>query len=465
MADVYDVLLSEIANWQPEPAPIQPPPAPRVDDPLDAIKAIETTVRARHVRKNPAPKPSPNEKYNLLTNYEEFQQPISENANGALSVPIQATVSLSAKFHGVSFHEQELIKVLEPTGNIAGLYCNFGEKTAPWYTPVVVVKKPKPKSTVGSGQHAHPHASRKPRKIQGSGKYMASQLEFYMCRRDDAAKTPFKIKVFRNGVVQFPGARLSLLPTIVAFLNEIAEALRQAGAGPVPEEIRMGSLYVRMENYKFFFTLTSNTQIIDLMMLKMILCIDKLKQDGGLYGGGDDGINLDAINLLMSDRKSVVSKSNFAASAPALLEYMSSIPRPPHPQIINIQYSYGDTKLTVVFKTPLPWKPLKTTHVNIFMGGYTDTGEFGAKINILGAVDREVTREIYEYFADIFERYESVIVMDRKNDEDEYEIVEGEEYSPPPYVESPPPTVKASDEELEDISAWLATLGPHFSIG
>lgn len=464
MSNFYDDLLNQIDNE--EEIEVDAPEAPEeaesgeedaleepvanLDtpvDPLTAIKNIDVKVKPKAIRKVPIKKTrDEDEKYNLLKSVDEFTKPLYDGRDEVLSEPVTTTVTLSGRLLNVSFHEQELITKLEPTGNVVMLKCNYGTKTQDnWEEPSKVKKS-------NRGRKKQEKPKKRQRKIQGTGECFNSQLtfvmrqmvpahltksatyyEFYSGNKDDTpVAVYFKIKVFRTGVIQIPGARPDLLPYIVASCEEICEHLNKALTPPDSDKrVTIGRLHAVMKDYKFYVSLQKG-QMLDLYMLKLIFTVDKLRQNDMLYLDGE--INDVAINNIMAgldeDGNQREQLQDYSDAAMEIIDWMKEIPKREPPVIEDIKYTYEETKLALIFSTPLPWKPAKTTRVNIFLGGQIAPpvkgrpGIYGAKIDILGALEYKVTRKIYKYLLDVFERYFDMIVIEPSTDDNEYVIIE-----------------------------------------
>jgi hypothetical protein len=183
-----------------------------------------------------------------------------------------------------------------------------------------------------------------------------------------------------------------------------------------------------MKDYKFYCPLEPG-QMLDLYTLKLIFVLDKMRQNGTLYVD-ESTVNSAELNRMMNGEDDTGTHNDYTSLAERILEWMKCIPKRECPPIQDVKYSYEETKLAVIFETPLPWKPEKTTRVNIFLGGLIAPRAngrppvYGAKIDILGALERKTTRKIYKYLLDIFERYMDIIVVNPNTEEPEYIIVD-----------------------------------------
>jgi hypothetical protein len=149
-----------------------------------------------------------------------------------------------------------------------------------------------------------------------------------------------------------------------------------------------------MKNYKFTTKLEVN-QIIDLSLLKRILLrevrankLDDLKDNPNEY------------QQPVRDEYDPDEDSDDEDESDDEFEGEEI---PTHPRIYDVKYTREDTKLSIRFSTPIFKKPKKKTRVNIFMRG---------KINILGAFDADITRQICDYLRWIFVSNIDDIIVD-----------------------------------------------------
>lgn len=431
--NIYDLILDEIDSLNP----------PTVDPTvLDEIRHIDVDIPAPIVNVKRAPvvrKTRTIVHEDLLGRVEEFTRPLCDSNNELLSNPIVTTVTLSGNLSGVKFHEQDLIQKIDPRGNIVILECNYGRKVLAGWEHINRVKK----SNRGRKKQAKPR--KRQRKIQGNGECFNSQLTFVVVREvpkyilessshacckkgvpDDApVLQEFKIKVFRTGVIQIPGGRPELLPYIISACEEIAvmldEALREDQSTP---PVSICNLRPVMKDYKFYVNLEKR-QLLDLYMLKLIFIVDMLQQRNKLYVDG--AINGELLNLLMAgvDNKGRQNKItvDYSDAAEMIKNHLCDIPKAQSPRILDAKYTYEETKLALIFSTPIPGNPDKKIRVNIFLGGNIADNIYGAKIDILGALVDDTTREIYKYLLDTFERHMDHVVIEPTDEDNEYIVI------------------------------------------
>lgn len=155
-----------------------------------------------------------------------------------------STVTLTAALGNVSFHERELIKVIEPTYDIPHVSSNWGEKTFAGWEP--------PKRERKSNRGRPPRVkAEKPRKKQGSGKCFSSQMQMAV-RTEHSQKGVFKIKVFRTGTLQIPGATVTSISDVIRATHVIAAMLDTCESAKVDKEkpITLTVMNRTMTNYK-----------------------------------------------------------------------------------------------------------------------------------------------------------------------------------------------------------------------
>ncbi len=175
-----------------------------------------------------------------------------------LITPIEPTTqTIGGNIANVSFMEAELITRVVADDIILSIASNFGKVIHPGYTPPV---KP-----VGKSQQRQ-QKKKAARKQQGNGTQMSSQISFAV-RADGVCDPPrvypaidgitqfpsntpiFKIKVFRTGYTQIPGANPRNIDGVVAALAYVVEYLARYLRPQYP--IRVININPIMYNYKF----------------------------------------------------------------------------------------------------------------------------------------------------------------------------------------------------------------------
>jgi len=332
-----DLALDELFGIDEEefiPAPIAKAEPPTPDDVNAVLEQRREAVKRFHDR------------YNIMI--PENRLFLAESTNIALvnSTPLESTmITLEIKFNNVAMREEDLIKIVEPTEQIPKINCNFGIKLHATYEDP---PKP-PKSKRGRKKKIKP---KKQRKLQGIGGSLNSQITFVVRSQTNVNNMPLnqiplhKIKVFRNGVVQFPGAKLRNLDDVVNSLNLTVNIINKHlhAVGDIKSEIILARPV--MINYKY------------------------------------------RINIQEGYMLSLARLVRFANRAKN--EHQDNLNSPV--KIHNSVYVRHNARMFIIFNTPLPHQPDKTTRMNIFMSG---------KVNILGAYDVDQTRDIVTFIDEL----------------------------------------------------------------
>lgn len=329
------------------------------------------------------------------------------------TAPISTTNTMEGYLSNVDFHERDLIIELIPDERVVMYRCNYGQSVYDGYTDPASAHK------TNRGRKKK-NKNKKPRKKQGDGGSFNSQVTFVVrsmstpepvyndgtsgshphgCYLIPHGTPVYKFKIFRTGKLQLPGAHQHLMGDVVDCAKTIANILNfhlHAGESNPSRLCNVININPVMKNYKFVTKLPP-VHIIDI---------------GGL--------------------KRVLHNKRFLADPEA----------PPHPAIFMMKYTRQDTKLSIKFSTPIYRKPKKKTQINIFMRG---------KINILGAFDADVTRQICDYLHWIFTKYADQVIVHEG----------GIEPTPlPPYIW----VANIADDDAEAIetiallAAWLPAL-------
>jgi TATA-box binding protein (TBP) (component of TFIID and TFIIIB) len=267
----------------------------------------------------------------------------------------------------VHFHEQELIHELEPDEDIVMLRCNYGCTKYPEYHEPVKLKK------TNRGRKKK-EKKKKIRRKQGDGGSFNSQITFVVRSSKDSSKV-YKFKVFRTGKLQLPGVKSDVIDDVIECTHKIARMLNwhlhMLDDNPV-RQTAVINLNPVMKNYKFKVKIPEGS-IIDLAELKKLLTSDSRGVLGRTLIDGNEVFDDKVKN------------------------------KPVCPKIFMIKYNRQDTKLSIKFLTGIYKKPNKKTRINIFMRG---------KINILGAFNAHITRQICEYLHWIFKTFPEIIVTE-----------------------------------------------------
>jgi hypothetical protein len=378
-----------------------------------------------------------------------YIKPISIDDTRILTRPLPTTTTISGILANVNIDDKDIEK-FEPNESVVIIESNFGRKVHPSYFDGIVEKV---KSS--RGRKPKPKKVKKERKKQGSGKCFNSQVTFIV-RTDIVDKKSlcgfkeYKFKIFRGNKEQLPGCTQKDINSVLIANYDVLDVIN-AGLHPNEQDetkkARLVSLNPSMKNYKFYLKM-NHGQLIDLITLKRILLIEKLKDSSELT-------SLESLidcTCKLRDCDKCFNKSLFDYSGEMIStgydgslssEQIRSAVSPKRPKIFDVKYTYEDTKLSLKFSTPIPTDPNKRTRINIFPGKdveqtYSDNTEpntWGGKINILGALYEETTKEIYEYLLWLFELYYDQLVVDpakltysikigNDNDGDEEEVEE-----------------------------------------
>lgn len=380
--DLYNELLNE--------AEITPDPA------IAEIESIDSKPGPSEIRPIAEPKPLPKVCCDLLSDISEYTSPLyTGDTRGVLSLPVETTCTLNGTLTGVRFHERDLITKVQLNDDIAMLACNYGEHKQPWYNTDGAEAKTARGRPPGYNKVKNPN-----RKIQGNGKHFSSQLTFVTAHNNRTQF--FKVKVFRTGFIQIPGSRPDLVDqSFEAVAIVIRELTRIFGV-----EIKLSSLYLVMKDYKMHAPLNYD-QALNLYALKNIFSVIKLKQIGDI-NDSDILANIEKLVAKLPEVKKCTEK---------ILERADKLPAPGTiPPISDIKYNYYENKFSASFATPTETEPDKHIRLVIFPDGYLDRSDhskgYGCKIDILGAVDRKYTLEIYVALMNILAEFRDLLIVD-----------------------------------------------------
>lgn len=277
---------------------------------------------------------------------------VGELENEILSNMIPTTVTVKATLSNIYFNEKDLIKRILPDNNIKAIISNYGELYHDSY-----IKKNKTKRSNRGRKKIEKEPNR--RKPQGTGKAFNSQTSLEIACGDSV----YPIKVFRNGNLQFPGSSRErfhdMMHCFQIIIDKFNEILYQGR--PLIKLIKVEPV---MKNYKY---------------------IVKLKPDEILY--------------LEEMRNSLEKERN-----------TSEIP------VCQIKYGRDQSKVKIVFDTPLLNKTKKKLTINIFRSG---------KINVLGGMNELHTLQSYNFIKKVIKKYYKNIIYDPSSFEttDEYEYI------------------------------------------
>lgn len=311
------------------------------------------------------------------------------------------TISLGGVFTGLKFNEEDLIKniALLPTPAVPIIDCNFGSKVYEDYALPIKNKK----SNRGRKKK---EKKKKPRKLPGTGRCFNSQITFIAnycgCCENPEFKNRavfrstadfdngagvltvparfvdhlpgciqhrLKYKIFRNGKIILSGAKPKNMNFIMQSINDIIFILTRALGKPT-NAIKLETLCPTMKNYKYFIYLEPN-----------------------------QAINFENLERIFNEEKTrVLNPENVFDRA-----------RPSVPIIVDSQAHIENTNFSVKFRTPTAVDPLKMVRVNFFQRNKKSTI---AKINILGAMEDNVTRQIINFIEYVFNNYRDEVIIE-----------------------------------------------------
>lgn len=301
-------------------------------------------------------------------------------------------ITICGKLSNLSFKEEDMIKLLEPTAEIQGICCNYGEK---YYSGFINKNEKVKKSNRGRKKKPKPE---KKRKVPGNGKHFNSQISFiipYNLPRAAAenkkykgvipadviasggaipAPKDFKLKVFRTGLITLADVKQQTLEVAIEKVKLVAELFnkslnREEGA---PDAVKLVSLTPIMKNCEFSVFIEEN-EFLDLESMS-------------------DIINKEIKKELSNNTQFSVLEAN-------------------HPQ--------DSTKLFIKFKTPNVVKPTKKMRVNIFqaskrslLAAQNGTARHCIKINTLGGLEDKNINNVFFTICNLFMKYKSKIIIE-----------------------------------------------------
>jgi hypothetical protein len=289
-----------------------------------------------------------------------------------------STLTAQGKLEGISFTEEKLINELkEPTGNIMLIGCNFGEKINKDYK----VKEEAPKSS--RGRKAKPKIKNK-RKIQGSGKYFASQITFLI--RHPKSGINYKIKLFRNGIFQVPGVKNPSMEDLIDPIIILRDYLKTVF---VDKQIEIVDFMAVMRNYK--------ARVID---ANLHVDLEKI----------DEIINKEKKIELLKDYNAYLCSYLSPTSKIRLTKFLGKT------NTLNIaEIAYNTDKcfsLNIKFRRPMPKDTSKKTTVKLLKKG---------KVNFDGGNSEDEITELYYWLQYIYFKYQKDILVDIRNIKNEYD--------------------------------------------
>lgn len=409
----------------------------QIADMANQINELEATPRQINiVAPNVAPPAAINNNVLDADVRERYMAPIISDDSGIMSKTRATTSTLSGVLVNVNIDERN-INIFNTNRRVVIIESNFGRKVDPSYqeyldkVPVKSTRGRKPKAKV----------VKKERKKQGNGTCFNSQVTFVVMTDIPKKDSPcgfklLKFKVFRNDKIQLPGAIPQHLDTVIEATTHVIDVLNAALHPDGTNLIELKTLSVDMKNYKFYLKIPRG-HIMSLRRLKKILVTEKIKENADYLAEtvtekrGDREITYTRLECKCKER-SCQDCFNQALLSDDNEWIDNTIEMLPHPPINDVVYTEEDVKLSMKFATPQPGKPDKDIRVNIFYGCSikkeyapdVPPDTYGAKILILGALDETIVKQVYEYLADIFERYYDELVIDTTSDEFEYILEE-----------------------------------------
>lgn len=327
---------------------------------------------------------------------------LDQDEDSLFTTPQTTTITLGGYLSNVYFHEEELIKELIPSEEIPVMRCNYGKLVYPGYIEPTRMKK----TNRGRKKKLK---KKKQRKVQGAGTDFNSQITFVVRSTleppvgtcpgmQDYYYVPtdskvYKIKIFRTGKIQLPGIVPQNIEDVIKCTNKIVQMLNfhlHPGVKDQSKLVKIVNINPIMKNYKFVMKLAPG-ELVDMSALKRIMRNEQ---------------------LMLADER-------YADSLSEILKYHTSNADNDItvPEIFDVKYTREDTRVSMKFNTPIYRKPKKKTRFNLFMMG---------KINILGAFDIEMTRNICEFLRYVFEKYHDKIVVRTLTAGTEYNILHHE---------------------------------------
>lgn len=149
------------------------------------------------------------------------------------------TTTVMSHLTNVSFHEKDLIFLVDAVGAVKKIGCNYGIIYNDTYKEVG--KKKKSNRGRKPANKPRPH-----RKLNGNGKFFNSQISFYI-KCDVVVSKIYEVKVFRTGGVELLGILDPEYKDAQAVIRVIKDTLSKC----FEESIGIGEVVPVMRNYKF----------------------------------------------------------------------------------------------------------------------------------------------------------------------------------------------------------------------
>jgi flagellar basal body rod protein FlgF len=349
---------------------------------------------------------SPDIEINEDNENNEINEPIAGiNYKTIGTMPSVNLITICGRFSNLLFKEEEMIKYLKPTAEIPMICCNFGEVKFENFE--YSTEKPK-KSNRGRKKKPKPE---KKRKVQGNGKYFQSQISFiipYILPRElletkkfkdlipagttindqpIAAPKPFKLKVFRTGVITLADVKQQTLEIAIEKLKLVAEIFNTA----IKRAENEGGIKI---NYI--------DQSID-NDVKLISLIPIMKNcEFSIFIKEKEYLDLKTMAEIINKEIRPQLQKNISFS------------------ILEANHPKNSTKIFIKFKTPNAAKPAKKMRVNLFQANKklnkknnsNEEQKHCIKINTLGGLEDKNINNVFFTICNIFIKYRSKILLE-----------------------------------------------------
>ena len=307
-----------------------------------------------------------------------------------------STLTARGEMTDIIFNEKDLISNLTPldeSSSILKIGCNYGELVNPKFMPKVIPKK------TGRGRKPK-EKSQTRRKLQGNGKYFSSQITFIIENINEEKKEsekkelesktlindiklneyhlnkPFKIKLFRNGVIQVPGIRTSSMLDLVTPVDALRKYLEVNFKHP----IKVRKFIAVMRNYKT--SLLNKNYHVNLVKLEELILKEKNDQRNKKF--------IQYMTDFMDDtHKNKINE---------LTENYNPM------NIAEITYNTDRCFCLIIkFYRPSLGDQTKKTTVKLLKKG---------KINFDGGNSEQEVEELYTWLEDLYIKYKDEIIFD-----------------------------------------------------
>ena len=310
-----------------------------------------------------------------------------------------STLTARGEMTDIIFNEKDLISNLTPldeSSSILKIGCNYGELVNPKFMPKVIPKK------TGRGRKPK-EKSQTRRKLQGNGKYFSSQITFIIENineekkeleskelesktlingikgielNDNNLNKPFKIKLFRNGVIQVPGIRTSSMLDLVTPVDALRKYLEVNFKHP----IKVRKFIAVMRNYKT--SLLNKNYHVNLVKLEELILKEKNNQRNKKF--------IQYMTDFMDDtHKNKINE---------LTENYNPM------NIAEITYNTDRCFCLIIkFYRPSLGDQTKKTTVKLLKKG---------KINFDGGNSEQEVEELYTWLEDLYIKYKDEIIFD-----------------------------------------------------